>query len=511
MSLKYLPNRILFQNNKLFNINLFSSIFRQQYHKINIRKRYLATVSSSTSSDLLENIYDIVIVGGGISGSALACALASSSKITGSQKRVAIIESSDTSNIKGWKPIKGEFSNRVSSLTPRSVEFFKGIGVWQNIEEERIKPFKDMQVWDGISDARIKFNNENTGIGPLAWILENYNIHHAILKTLDQYKEDSDVDFLDNTKVQKISFDKENKDEPFDLSDWPCVELSNGKKLKTRLLVGADGINSPVRSFANIDSLGWDYNSHAVVATLHVDSNIENKTAWQRFLPTGPIAMLPLQNGYSSMVWSTTPNLANKIRSMSSNDFVHLVNAAFQLRMADLEYFYSQLGDGESVDFQNEFEWRKDVQSKNSNYKEEFPPIVLGVQEKTRAGFPLRMRNAESYIKERIVLVGDAAHTIHPLAGQGLNQGLADVQCLLKVIEQGIINGQDIGDINLLREYSSERYFANIMMLGVVDKLHKLFGTSLTPIVLARSFGLKVLDNFDPIKAEIMKFAMGTE
>jgi ubiquinone biosynthesis monooxygenase Coq6 len=127
MSLKYLPNRILFQNNKLFNINLFSSIFRQQYHKINLRKRYLATVSSSTSSDILENIYDIVIVGGGISGSALACALASSSKITGSQKRVAIIESSDTSNIKGWKPIKGEFSNRVSSLTPRSVEFFKGI------------------------------------------------------------------------------------------------------------------------------------------------------------------------------------------------------------------------------------------------------------------------------------------------------------------------------------------------------------------------------------------------
>lgn len=106
------------------------------------------------------------------------------------------------------------------------------------------------------------------------------------------------------------------------------------------------------------------------------------------------------------MVWSTTPNLANKIRSMPSNDFVHLVNAAFQLRIADLEYFYSQLGDGESVEFQNEFEWRKDVQSKNFNYKEEFPPLVLGVQEKSRAGFPLRMRNAESYIKERIVLVG---------------------------------------------------------------------------------------------------------
>jgi hypothetical protein len=126
MSLKFLTNRIVFQNNKLFNVNSLLCISRKQYHEINLKKRYLATVSSSTSSDILENIYDIVIVGGGISGSALACALASSSKITGSQKRVALIESSDTSNIKGWKPVKDEFSNRVSSLTPRSVEFFKG-------------------------------------------------------------------------------------------------------------------------------------------------------------------------------------------------------------------------------------------------------------------------------------------------------------------------------------------------------------------------------------------------
>lgn len=105
------------------------------------------------------------------------------------------------------------------------------------------------------------------------------------------------------------------------------------------------------------------------------------------------------------MVWSTTPSLAAKIRSISSKDFVHLVNAAFQMSIADLDYFYSQLESSEPVDFQKEFEWRKGIQSKNSDHKE-FPPLVLDVQEKTRAGFPLRMRNAESYIKERIVLVG---------------------------------------------------------------------------------------------------------
>src|SRR3954452_16007198 len=122
MSLKYLTNRILFQNNKLLINNSFFHVPRQLFHKIKLNKRYLATVSSST----LEDIYDIVIVGGGISGSALACALASSSKITESQKRIALIEFSDVSSIKEWKPIQGKFSNRVSSLTPRSVEFFKG-------------------------------------------------------------------------------------------------------------------------------------------------------------------------------------------------------------------------------------------------------------------------------------------------------------------------------------------------------------------------------------------------
>ncbi|CAG8784739.1 15170_t:CDS:2, partial [Cetraspora pellucida] len=393
-----------------------------------------------------KNLYDIVIVGGGITGSALACALANSQR-TKSQ-RIALIEFNNISNIKEWKPLQLQFSNRVSSLTPRSIQFFKDIGAWENIIQERIKPFKDMQVWDGISNARIRFNSDsiNKNVEAIAWIMENHNIQHAILTKLAQYK-DCNVDLLENTKVERIMFDNiDYKNEQFDLSDWPTLELSNGKILKARLLIGADGINSIVRSFANIESLGWDYNASAVVATLQVDPLVENVAAWQRFLPTGPIAMLPIKNGFSSMVWSTTPTLASKICTLPSNNFVHLVNAAFHLRIADLEYLYSQL-ENNDIDFSKEFEWRQSVEKKaaiGNNPEEIFPPLILDIQEKSRAKFPLKMRNAESYIKERIALVGDAAHTIHPLAGQGLNQGLADVQSLVKVIEHGVITGQDL-------------------------------------------------------------------
>ncbi|CAG8676792.1 919_t:CDS:2, partial [Scutellospora calospora] len=259
------------------------------------------------------------------------------------------------------------------------------------------------------------------------------------------------------------------------------------------------GINSIVRSFANIESLGWDYNAHAVVATLQVNPLAENVTAWQRFLPTGPIAMLPIKNGFSSMVWSTTPALASKICTLSTNNFIHLVNAAFRLRIADLEYLYSQL-ENKDIDFGKEFEWRQNVEKKNVNPVEIFPPLVSNVQEQSRAKFPLKLRNAESYIKERIVLVGDAAHTIHPLAGQGLNQGLADVQSLVKVIEHGVITGQDLGNIQLLKNYSSDRYLSNLIMLGSVDKLHKLFGNNFAPIVFIRSLGLQMINNLEPVK-----------
>ncbi|KAI9286915.1 hypothetical protein BC943DRAFT_217257 [Umbelopsis sp. AD052] len=481
--------------------------------------------SAFSQGQSTDHIYDVVIVGGGVAGTALACSLASKPEFH--SKKIALIEAFDLAPVKNWTPSENVYSNRVVSLTPSSVSLLKDIDVWRHLHHDRIKPYDDMQVWDAISGARVEFNTSMLGQGsadiPIAWMIENVHLQNGILASVAEHNsKGAKMEIIEKIKVSNISYEKNTDDSAigFDLSDWPTVELSNGQKLKTRLLVGADGANSPVRNFANINSLGWDYDTHAVVATLDVDPLKNNDTAWQRFLPTGPIAILPLKNGVSSMVWSTKPHLAAAIKALPEDSFCHLVNAALRLSTADLKFLYKELVENpESFGslIKEELTWRESVKLKSKTDSEmreiEFsmPPNVVGVQKNSRAGFPLRLRNAERYIADRVALVGDAAHTIHPLAGQGLNQGLLDVQKLSEVLEMGVKNGEDIGHIHLLSHYASNRYGRNVAMLSACDKIHRLFGTELAPIVWARSLGFNAVNAFEPVKAEIMKYAMGLE
>ncbi|KAG0240844.1 putative ubiquinone biosynthesis monooxygenase [Actinomortierella wolfii] len=517
--------------------------------------------------------YDIVIVGGGIAGSALACALASS-KIASTQK-IALIEASDMSgHVDKWHPVPHEYSNRVSSLAPRSVNFLKRIGVWDELDPSRVGACEVMQVWDGVSGARIVFDaaDSTNELHPkilsclqervfgghqadsvqrppsgassepattqdrrpvLAWMTENLHVQYGLRKQMLAHQSRGvALDVFDKTKVLGISTPTHDaatasatSGTTTDLSDWPVIELDNGRSIQTRLLVGADGVNSPVRSFAKIESLGWDYGQFGLVATLKLDSspcNVRRQgegVAWQRFLPTGPIALLPLNNGLASLVWSTTPKLAQDFKKLPPQAFCALVNAGFSATPAELEYLYKNIGaDGQPlVDFEKEIEWRASVAEKESLVDPKRaaetprPPKVVDVQANTRAPFPLRLRNSNSYVEDRVVLVGDAAHTVHPLAGQGLNQGLADVECLARVIEQSLRSGSDIGNIHSLTPYSSERFLPNLAMLGTVDKLQKLYSTDFAPVVWARSFGLSAVDQLGPLKTELMRFAMGVE
>ncbi|KAG9067233.1 putative ubiquinone biosynthesis monooxygenase [Linnemannia hyalina] len=505
--------------------------------------------------------YDVVIVGGGIAGSALACALASNK--ASSTLKIALIEAFDLSNHIKWSPRPDQYSNRVSSLTPKSVAFLKKIGVWSELDSSRVAACEGMQVWDGVSGARITFdaadvdgiqssflhqvfsgniptppgvnsstNQENLDgnkeASPLAWMTENLHVQYGLQKQLVGHQARGvKLDIFEKTKVQGITTEQGESAQP--QGDWPAVQLDNGKTLVTRLLVGADGVNSPVRSFAKIESLGWDYSQFGLVGTLQIDPSTSTAPgqgkgiAWQRFLPTGPIAMLPLNNGYASLVWSTTPKIAQDLKKLPARDFCALVNAAFSASPAELEYLYKNIGpNGEPlVDFQKEIEWRTSVHDQeasqtmirggSSSQGDAKPPRVVDVQENSRAPFPLRMRNSSSYVEDRVVLVGDAAHTVHPLAGQGLNQGLADVECLARVIETSLLSGSDIGNIHSLTPYSSERFLPNLAMLGTVDKLSKLYNTDFGPVVWARSLGLTAVDKMGPIKNEIMRFAMGLE
>ncbi|RAQ99702.1 ubiquinone biosynthesis monooxygenase coq6 [Stemphylium lycopersici] len=425
---------------------------------------------ASSSADAPE-VYDVVCVGGGPAGLSLLTGLKSSPITSG--LKVALIEGQDLQKSRLAQDASLEsFSNRCSSLTPASVRNLQEIGAWAHVNKPRVQPYQEMQVWDGVTDARISFDWHTAKplLAPrnpaqpttIAYMIENVNTVTALLTRLEQL---GGVDFYTSTKVNSIDLGADT--ENMDFSSWPILTLSNGRSLAARLLVGADGANSPVRTFAGIESRGFDYGRHGVVASLKLEGQgwggPDHKIAYQRFLPTGPIAMLPLPGNMSTLVWSTTPERAAKLKQLSQEDFVAMVNAGFRLSPTELEYLHT-LSSGQA----EEIAWREKHTAVNEHA---IPMRAANVQAGTVASFPLRMRHADTYTGERVALVGDAAHTIHPLAGQGLNQGQGDAASLVQTISHAVQTGQDIGSTLALESYNSERYAENNAMLGNRDHL----------------------------------------
>lgn len=201
------------------------------------------------------------------------------------------------------------------------------------------------------------------------------------------------------------------------------------------------------------------------------------------------------------MVWSTSPSIAAQLKRLTLENLTALINAAFRVSPVDLSYLHT-IDEG----IVEEVSWRLSVIRPDES---RLPPKVVGIQEGTVAGFPLKMRHADSYIAERVALLGDAAHTTHPLAGQGLNLGVGDAESLIKTLERAVQNGQDIGSVLSLEPYFEERYFENHVMLGVVDKLHMLYGTTAWPVVGLRSLGLEAVNKMGWVKDILMKRASG--
>jgi ubiquinone biosynthesis monooxygenase Coq6 len=421
--------------------------------------------------------------------------------------RVALIEAQDLARTRAWKLPPDKFSNRCSSLTPASARFLDTIGAWQHLQRERVQAYQEMQVWDGVTDARIEFDWAGQGAAgsgadhTIAYMTENLNLTSGLLRRLDEL---GGVEWHDGAAVEDIRLGEKTAD-GLDLSEWPIVHLAGGRQLCARLLVGADGANSPVRKFAGIESKGWDYGRHGLVATLELEGpgwgGDEVKTAYQRFLPTGPLAMLPLPGKHATLVWSTTPANAAALKRFSPKDFIACVNAAFRLPPADLAYMHT-LTEGQA----DELAWR---QQHSTFTADAIPQTAVGVQEGSIASFPLKLRHADTYIGERVALIGDAAHTIHPLAGQGLNQGQGDVQSLARTIEYAVEHGQDIGARMSLEPYPAEQYAANHVLLGVCDKLHKLYSVESGPLVPLRSWGLQMVNALGPLKKFFMDQAAG--
>jgi ubiquinone biosynthesis monooxygenase Coq6 len=491
-----------------------------------VRRNFWSTASSAAAVARKPEIFDLVCVGGGPAGLSLVSALRSNPSTQ--HLKIALIDGQDLTTSR--TPGNEQYSNRCSSLTPSSVRFLKEIGVWRNINDVRTQQYHGMEVWDGVSGSKISFDPMDQTPGLLdslaamvpgsrlaasrrkyetgdpnvvATMCENGNLTAALLQEL---KEAQGVEMLDKTKVESIQYgpEPESEDAP-DLSQWPVLTLPNNRQLAARLLVGADGANSPVRTFADIPSHGWDYGQHGVVATVTLDSTFAPsvlRTAYQRFLPTGPIALLPLPDNKASIVWSTTPTLAAQLKSLSPPDFAAAVNAAFRLLTTDISFMLTHHDSVSSP--ASELAWREaNTDSKALGLPASFPRVAE-VQQGSVASFPLRMRHADTYTSHRVALIGDAAHTVHPLAGQGLNLGLADAESLAKSIAHGMETGMDIGSCWCLDHYNSDRWGKNNAMLGVVDKLQKLYSAGSGPVVWGRSLGLDLVNKLGPLKGMLM-------
>ena len=457
-----------------------------------------ASASASTSTATAAktptvSISDILIIGGGPAGLSLASAIKSSPVLQ--DLKCTLVEGGKlVENLESYYTNPPEYiDKRVVSITPTSTDFFKKIGGWDYVKEERIQSYDFIHTYDGVSGAKMEFDSPE-----LATMIENVNIQSMLyqrIKTLNYENPGEELQLLDNTKVVDI------KEDP--VNEWPVVTLSNGDVIKTRLLVGCDGYNSPARKYAQIESRGWSYNRWGNVATCkYKDIEFRFPTGWQRFLPTGTLAFLPLPNNWCSLVWAVPPEISNILGKLNDDQFTHMLNAAAKLSPEELQYLY-KVADQHPAELIDEIRWRLEIfnhKLSTPEQAEDFPLEIDYIAPNSRAKFPLKLSNADSYVEERVALVGDAAHTTNPLAGQGLNMGQADVKSLVETLERARSRGLDIGAKFALEPYWSERFLPNHVMLGIVDKIHKVYSTDFKPLVWARSLGVNALNSVPFVK-----------
>jgi 2-octaprenylphenol hydroxylase len=388
------------------------------------------------------NQFDVAIVGGGLVGLSLAALLGRAGT------SVAVIEPNEP--VREWP--EESIDLRVYAITRASERLFAEAGAWAGMQG-RAGPFREMRVWDVGGNGHIHFDSAEVGEPYLGHILESRVIESALLRVIEDL---ASVRFLCPAAVKGFT----------DLGDRQEIELEDGARLNAGLLVGADGRNSRVRDYAGIHAQVSEYGQQGLVAVVTTERP-HAETAWQRFLPSGPLAFLPLFDGRSSIVWSTRTDEAKRLLRLDDARFRETLGKAFGFRLGKV----LDCGD--------------------------------------RASFPLLRQSAEHYVRPRLALIGDAAHVIHPLAGQGVNLGLKDALELADTLLSARAKGRDIGAFSVLRRYERARKGDNLLMMGVMDAFKHLFGTNALPLRWARNAGLNLVDAVPVVKSQIMRSAMG--
>lgn len=391
---------------------------------------------------------DIIIVGAGMVGSALALALQDSGLdvllLDGGPLKPAPFDPQDA------------FEPRVSALSAASQNLLTNLGAWDGILARRASPYRDMQVWDGSGTGSIHFSASSVQAEVLGHIVENRIVQDALLEQL----QDDKVRLLPGARLSMLRRSG---------NDW-LLQLEDGTELRTPLLIGADGANSSVRRLAGCATREWDYLHHAVVTSIRTEQP-HQLTCWQRFTDEGPLAFLPLAHAdgenWCSIVWSLPPERAQQVMKLNDDEFCRQLTDALEGRLGQV------------------------------------------VHADRRFSVPLRQRHAKRYVEPGLALLGDAAHVIHPLAGQGVNIGFLDVAELADALLKAVARGEDLASLQVLSRFERKRMLQNLAMMAAMQGFQDLFQADALPLRWLRNAGLKQVDSMHEAKAMFVRQALG--
>ena len=386
---------------------------------------------------------DIIIVGGGMVGACMALAAASEGfRVTLLEPRQPSLE---------WTG--DDFDIRVSALTRTSETILRNLDVWQDMQQRRVTAYENMHVWDRKGFGEVHFAAEDVGAPNLGHIVEN----RVILAGLwEQITHQANIKHVADVEI--VSIEREG--------DQTKLIASNDDVLSASLVIGADGARSSVRELVGLTASTSSYDQEGVVCTVKAEQG-NASTAWQRFMPTGPLALLPMNEEYFSIVWSTSPEQAQSLVNASEPSFTLELTQASEAVCGKLS--------------------------------------VVG----ERAAFPLRKLKAERYVLDGVALIGDAAHVIHPLAGQGVNLGFLDAAMLMDVLTEARAHRESIGAMGVLRRYERARKGHNLAVQSAMDGFKHLFSNNNPALSLIRNLGLGVAHHVSPLRRQFERVALG--